>query len=214
MSSTPQRIILHADMDAFYAAVEELDDPSLRGKPLLIGPPGGRGVVLTASYAARPFGVGSAMPMAKARRLCPQAVVVPPRFSRYVEMSQRIMEAFATFTPLVEPLSLDEAFLDMSGAEGLFGSPEQMGRQVKRAVWEATGGLTVSAGAADSKFVAKVASDLQKPDGLTVVPSGRSREFLAPLPLKRLWGAGPKTVARLAALGLATVGDVATADPG
>ena len=212
MDDSWQRIILHADMDAFYAAVEELDDPRLRGRPLLVGPPGGRGVVLTANYAARPFGVGSAMPMAKARRLCPQAVVVPPRFERYVEMSRRIMAAFGEFTPLVEPLSLDEAFLDMSGAQGLFGAPEQMGRRVKAAVREATGGLAASVGVSGSKYVAKVASDVRKPDGLTVVPPSEARAFLAPLPVRRLWGAGPKTVARLEELGLHTVGAVAAAD--
>jgi len=135
------RVIVHADMDAFYAAIEQLDDPALRGRPLLIGPPSTRGVVLTASYEARPFGVGSAMPMARARKLCPQALVVPPRFERYQEVSATIMRLFGDFSPCVEPLSLDEAFLDMTGSERLFGSPEQIGVKLKRAVREATGGL-------------------------------------------------------------------------
>ncbi len=200
-------------MDAFYAAVEQLDRPELRGKPIIVGGPSARGVVTTASYEARPFGVGSAMPMAQALRRCPQAIVVTPRFSRYVEVSATVMSVFRDFAAVVEPLSLDEAFLDMTGAVGLFGSPEQMGRALKDAVRAATGGLVVSVGVSGTKFVAKVASDFQKPDGLTVVPPDRAVDFLAPLPVKRLWGAGPKTVPRLEALGLHTLGDVARADP-
>src|SRR5262252_2946529 len=146
MTAKWPRVIVHADMDAFYAAVEQLDDPALRGRPLLIGPPSARGVVLTASYEARPFGVGSAMPMMRARKLCPQALVVPPRFERYQQVSKTIMELFADFSPCVEPLSLDEAFLDMTGSERLFGSPEKIGRSIKRAVHDATNGLTVSVG--------------------------------------------------------------------
>src|SRR5215468_4617679 len=133
------RVVAHADMDAFYAAIEQLDDASLRGRPLLIGPPNARGVVLTASYEARPYGVGSAMPMARARRLCPQAVIIPPRFDRYQEVSGTIMEVFADFSPEVEALSLDEAFLDMTGSEQLFGDPRSMGRRLRDAVREATG---------------------------------------------------------------------------
>ncbi len=208
------RIIVHADMDAFYAAIEQLDDPGLRGKPLLIGGRSNRSVVATASYEARPFGVGSAMPMALALRKCPDAIVVRPRFGRYVEMSRTVMEVFRDFAAKVEPLSLDEAFLDMSGAEGIFGSPAEMGRALKAAVFEATGGLNVSVGVSGTKFVAKVASDFDKPDGLTVVPPAQMVDFLAPLPVKRLWGAGPKTVPRLEALGLHTIGDVARADLG
>jgi DNA polymerase-4 len=162
-------VIAHADLDAFYAAVEQLDDPSLRGKPLLVGPNSQRGVVLTASYAARPFGVGSAMPMAEARQRCPKALIVPPRFERYAEISRQVMAVFADFSPDVEPLSLDEAFLDMSGAEQIFGEPESIGRQIKDAVREATG-LTISVGIAATKYVAKVASAHGKPDGLVVVP--------------------------------------------
>ncbi|MDF1562839.1 MAG: DNA polymerase IV [Deltaproteobacteria bacterium] len=213
MSEPWPRIILHADMDAFFAAVEQLDDPSLRGKPLLIGSPSDRGVVTTASYEARPFGVGSAMPMVEARRRCPQALIVPPRHARYAEVSRQVMEVFHDFSPTVEALSLDEAFLDMSGAERLFGTPREMGLALKAAVKAATGGLTVSVGAAGCKYVAKVASDFDKPDGLTVVPPEESVRFLAPLPLSRLWGVGPAARQRIEALGLSTIGEVRSADP-
>jgi DNA polymerase IV len=206
------RIIAHADMDAFYAAVEQLDDPSLRGRPLLVGPNSGRGVVLTASYEARPFGVASAMPMAQARRLCPQALIVPPRFERYQQVSRQLMATLANFSPDVEALSLDEAFLDMSGSEHIFGAPAAMGRQIKDAVRAATG-LTVSVGIAATKYVAKVASDFAKPDGLTVVEPQDTVRWLAPLPVARLWGAGPKTQQRLRAAGYTTVGQIAAADP-
>jgi len=205
------RVIVHADMDAFYAAVEQLDDPSLRGKPLLIGPGSGRGVVLTASYEARPFGVGSAMPMQRARRLCPQALIVPPRFDRYQQISRIIMTTFGEFSPLVEPLSLDEAFLDMTGSERLLGPPETIGRRIKAAVHEATGGLTASLGVSGTKYVAKVASGFAKPDGLTCVPPDAARDWLAPLPVSSLWGAGAKTTARLQAAGYETIGQVAAA---
>jgi DNA polymerase-4 len=176
------RVVAHADMDAFYAAIEQLDDPALRGRPLLIGPPSDSGVVLTASYEARPYGVGSAMPMAKARRLCPKALIVPPRFDRYQEVSATIMGVFANFSPDVEALSLDEAFLDMTGSEHLFGDPESIGRRLKTAIRKATGGLTASVGLSGTKYVAKVASACQKPDGLTVVAPDKaktcSRRFL------------------------------------
>jgi len=207
------RIIAHADMDAFYAAIEQLDDPALRGRPILVGPPSSRGVVLTASYEARPYGVGSAMPMAKARRLCPTAAIIPPRFDRYQEVSRTIMEVFGNFSPDVEALSLDEAFLDMTGSEQLFGGPESIGRRLKDAVREATGGLTASVGISATKYVAKVASACRKPDGLTVVPPEEAKAWLAPLPVAWLWGAGPKTQARLHHLGLQTIGEVARADP-
>ena len=207
------RIVAHADMDAFYAAIEQLDDPVLRGRPVLVGPPSSRGVVLTASYEARPFGVGSAMPMARARRMCPNAVIVPPRFDRYQEVSKTIMEVFSNFSPDVEALSLDEAFLEMTGSEQLFGDPESMGRRLKGAIRDATGGLTASVGLSATKYVAKVASACKKPDGLTVVPPEVAKAWLAPLPVSRLWGAGPKTQASLHHLGLHTIGDVARADP-
>ncbi len=207
------RIVAHADMDAFYAAIEQLDDASLRGRPLLVGPPSARGVVLTASYEARPYGVGSAMPMAKARRMCPNAVIIPPRFDRYQEVSATIMRVFSDFSPDVEALSLDEAFLDMTGSEQLFGDPESIGRRLKAAIRDATGGLTASLGLSVTKYVAKVASAFQKPDGLTVVRPEEAKAWLAPLPVSWLWGAGPKTQARLHQLGLHTIGDVAHADP-
>ena len=207
------RIIAHADMDAFYAAIEQRDDPSLRGRPLLVGPPSARGVVLTASYEARPYGVGSAMPMATARRMCPSAVIVPPRFDRYQEVSATIMRVFSDFSPDVEALSLDEAFLDMTGSEQLFGDPQLIGRRLKTAIREATGGLTASVGLSATKYVAKVASACQKPDGLTVVPPEEAKAWLAPLSVSWLWGAGLKTQARLHQLGMYTIGDLARADP-
>jgi DNA polymerase-4 len=207
------RIIAHADMDAFYAAIEQLDDPSLRGKPILVGPPSDRGVVLTASYEARPFGVGSAMSMAKARRMCPDAAIVRPRFDRYQEVSKMIMRVFSDFSPHVEAISLDEAFLDLTGCEQLLGEPRTIGKQLKETVREATGGLTISVGISGTKYVAKVASAYQKPDGLTIVLPDEARTWLAPFPVSRLWGVGPKTEKRFHALGLYTIRDVATADP-
>lgn len=208
MISSWTRIIAHADMDAFYAAVEQLDRPELRGKPVLVGPPSGRGVVLTASYEARRYGVGSAMPMVNALRQCPQALVIPPRFERYTEISATIMEVFEDFSPQVEAISLDEAFIDLSGSERIFGDPQAMGQQIKAAVKAATGGLTISVGIAANKYVAKVASAHQKPDGLTIVPTDQARRWLAPLSVARLWGAGPKIQARLQTLGYATIGDL------
>lgn len=205
------RIVVHADMDAFYAAVEQLDDPSLRGKPVLVGPKSYRGVVLTASYEARPFGVGSAMPVAEALRRCPHAVMVPPNFERYEQVSKQVMDIFADFSPAVEPLSLDEAFLNMSRSEHIFGPPEVIGRKIKDAVREATH-LDISVGISGTKYVAKVASAHGKPNGLTVVPQDRAVEWLAPLPVDRLWGVGKKTVPKLHALGLSTIGDIAAAD--
>ena len=206
------RIVVHADMDAFYAAVEQLDDPGLRGKPVLVGPKSARGVVLTASYEARPYGVSSAMPVGEALRRCPQAIIVGPRFDRYQEISSQVMDTLGDFSPRVEALSMDEAFVDMTGADRLFGTPGEMGLKIKQAVREATR-LDISVGVASTKYVAKVASDHDKPDGLTVVPADQARAWLAPLPVSRLWGAGRKTVPRLHALGLSTIGDVATADP-
>jgi DNA polymerase IV len=200
-------------MDAFYAAVEQMDDPSLRGRPILIGSPSNRGVVLTASYEARPYGVGSAMPMARARKLCPDALIVRPNFARYREISASVMRVFADFSPDVEAISLDEAFLEMTGAERIFGPPEVMGRKLKDAVREATGGLTVTVGISGTKYVAKVASGYRKPDGLTIVPPDEAQAWLAPLPVSRLWGVGVKTEPRLLRLGLKTIGDVASADP-
>ncbi|MGI9403575.1 MAG: DNA polymerase IV [Hyphomicrobium sp.] len=207
------RTIAHADMDAFYAAIEQLDDPSLRGKPVLVGPPSDRGVVLTASYEARPFGVGSAMPMAKARRMCPDAAIVRPRFDRYQEISNLIMRVFSDFSPHVEAISLDEAFLDLTGCEQLLGEPRAIGKKLKESVREATGGMTISVGLSGTKYVAKVASACQKPDGLTIVPPDEAQTWLAPLPVSRLWGVGPKTEKRFHALKLYTIRDVAAAEP-
>jgi len=201
------RTILHADMDAFYAAIEQRDRPELRGKPVIVGGTGPRSVVCTASYEARPFGVRSAMAMAQARRRCPQAVVVPPRMAHYAAVSAEVQTVFASFTPLVEPLSLDEAFLDVSDSRALFGDGAEIGRRLKAAVHDRTG-LTVSVGVAGCKFVSKVASDLEKPDGLVVVPEGGDVEFLAPLPVARLWSAGPRAQAVFRERGLATIGDV------
>ena len=210
MTSWP-RIIIHADMDAFYAAIEQRDRPELRGKPVLVGGASGRSVVTTASYEARPYGVGSAMPMAKARRLCPHAIIVEPRHGHYAAVSEEIMAVFADFSPAVEALSLDEAFIDMTGAERLFGPPERMARALKDKVFEKTQ-LRVSVGVAPSKYVAKVASDVGKPDGLLVVPPDGVLGFLHPLPVKRLWGVGPKAAEELQARGLMTIGDVARTD--
>ena len=206
-------IVAHADLDAFYAAVEQMDDPSLRGRPVLVGPNSGRGVVLTASYEARPYGVGSAMPVAEATRRCPDAIIVPPRFDRYQELSAETMRVLGDFSPRVEPLSLDEAFLDMTGAEAIFGAPRDMGRQIKDAVFEATG-LHISVGISATKYVAKAASAHEKPDGLTVVPPDRVRAWLSPLPITRLWGVGKKTAPRLEALGYRVIGDIAKTDAG
>ena len=198
-------------MDAFYAAVEQLDDPSLRGKPVLVGPKSSRGVILTASYEARPFGVGSAMPVAEARRRCPQAITVTPRFHRYQEISEQVMNVFADFSPSVEALSLDEAFLEMTGSEHLFGEPRSMARKIKEAVKEVTG-LDISVGVSGTKYVAKVASAHDKPDGLTVVPPDEAVDWLAPLPIRCLWGLGKKTAPKMQALGYHRIGDVANAD--
>ena len=207
------RIIAHADMDAFYAAVEQLDDPALRGRPILVGSASDRGVVLTASYEARPYGVCSAMPMAWARRKCPNALIIPPRFDRYQQVSKMIMGVFADFSPDVEALSLDEAFLDMTGSEEIFGAPELIGQRLKRAIRDVTGGLTASVGLSSTKYVAKVASAFRKPDGLTVVSPEGAKAWLAPLPVSCLWGVGPKTQDRLHQLGFLTIGSVAGADP-
>ena len=206
------RSIAHLDMDAFYASVEQRDDPSLRGRPVVVGGSARRGVVLAASYEVRPFGVRSAMPMAHALKRCPNAVVVRPRFDAYVAASERLHEILESVTPLVEPLSLDEAFLDVTGSRALFGDGETIARMLRQRIRDELS-LPVSAGVATVKFVAKIASDMAKPDGLKVVSAEETVRFLAGLPLWRLWGVGPKTEARLNALGLTTVGDVAAMEP-
>ena len=206
---TPTRHIIHADFDAFYAAVEQLDNPELRGKPVVVGgSPEGRGVVASASYEAREFGVRSAMPMRTALSLCPHALRVPSNFARYREVSRRAMAIFADTTPLVEPLSLDEAYLDVTEAVAEGRSARDIALHVKRRIRSELG-LTISLGVATSKSVAKIASDFQKPDGLTVVPPGEERAFLAPLEVDRLWGVGPKTAERLNAHGIRTIGQLA-----
>jgi len=201
------RSILHLDLDAFYAAVEVLDCSSLRGLPVIVGGSGRRGVVAAASYEARGFGVHSAMPTAVAQRLCPQGVFLPVRMARYAEVSARVFGIYRRFTPLVEPLSIDEAFLDLTGCGKLFGSAVEAARRIKDAVRGETG-LTVSAGVAPSKFLAKIASDLGKPDGLVVVAPGEEQTFLDPLPVGRLWGVGKVTEAALLRRGVRTVGEL------
>ena len=203
------RHILHADMDAFYASVEQRDNPELAGKPVLVGgSPTSRGVVAAASYEARRFGVHSAMPMSVAVRQCPHAVIVRPRFDRYHEVSEQIRAIFLGVTPLVEPLSLDEAYLDVTAVVTPDRSPESIAREIKSRV-RLDVGLTISVGVSTCKSVAKVASDFDKPDGLTVVPSGSEGAFLAPLAVRKLWGIGPKTAARLETEGVHTIGQLA-----
>ncbi len=204
------RRILHVDMDAFYASVEQRDDPSLRGRPLIVGGPSRRGVVCAASYEVRPFGVRSAMPMGEALRRCPEAVVVAPRMARYAEVSGEVFAIFHRYTPLVEGLSLDEAFLDVTGSQSLFGDGASIARAIKDAIRTELG-LTASAGVATCKFAAKIASDLRKPDGLVVVPDVGLAEFLAPLRIEQMWGIGPKAATRLRGAGLATFRDLALA---
>ncbi len=205
---------MHADLDAFYASVEQLDGPELRGRPVLVGaPPEARGVVAAASYEARRFGIRSAMPMSRALRLCPQAVQVAPRFERYGEVSRQVMTIFREVTPLVEALSLDEAFLDVSEQVAARGGPEALAREIKRRVMEETG-LTASMGVGTNKTVAKIASEMGKPDGLVVVPLGEEASFLAPLPVRSLWGVGPKAEEALSEIGIRTIGELAQADAG
>lgn len=203
--------ILHVDMDAFFAAVEQHDDDALVGLPVAVGSPTGRGVVAAASYEARAFGVHSAMPMVRARRLCPELLVVSPRFSRYREVSGQLMELLREVTPLVEPLSLDEAFLDVSGSVRLFGAPPAIAARLRQRVQEVLG-LPCSVGVGPTKSVAKLLSGLAKPNGIVHWPAEEVVARLRPLPVGVLWGAGPRTTERLVAYGLTTVGDVADTD--
>ncbi len=203
-----KRVIIHVDMDAFFAAVEQLHHPDLRGKPVIVGadPKGGkgRGVVSTASYEARKFGVHSAMPISRAYRLCPQGIFVPPNGKLYKRYSDQIFEILSGFTPLIQVVSVDEAFLDVTGVVHLYDSIEQLGKKIKDRIFSQTG-LTASVGIAPSKSVAKIASDFKKPDGLTIIPPEHVQEFLDPLPVTRLWGVGKKTFQALSRLGIQTV---------
>jgi DNA polymerase-4 len=201
-------MILHVDQDAFYASVEERDRPELVGKPVIVGgTPEKRGVVSAANYVARKYGVHSAMPAVIAHRLCPQGVFLPPRIGYYAEVSRQIRDIFERFTPLVEPLSLDEAFLDVTGSEHLFGAAVEIGHQIKQAIRQELR-LVASVGVAPNKFLAKIASDLKKPDALVVVESDKVREFLDPLPVERLWGVGKQSSKVFQRLGVRTIGQL------
>ena len=205
--------ILHVDMDAFYAAVEVLDDPSLRGLPLIIGAPDGRSVVSSASYEARRYGVRAAMPVSQAMRLCPSARIVPPHFHRYQAVSRQVMAIFDSYTPLVEPLPVFEAFLDVQGVRRLWGSPARIAELIRERVVDEVG-ITCSVGVAATKHVAKMASTISKPDGMLVVAAKDTLDFLAPRPVRAMWGVGPKAAAALEARGIRTVQDVRDAPRG
>lgn len=209
----PERVILHADLDAFYASVEQRDRPELRGRPVIVGGSGPRGVVSAASYEARRYGVRSAMPGFEARRLCPEGVFLPGDMRRYVSVSRQVFAVFRRFSPLVEGLSLDEAFLDLSGTGRLLGPPRAAGEALRRAVRDEVG-LAVSVGIGPSRTIAKLASDAAKPDGLLEIEPAGVDAFLHPLPVGRLWGVGPVAEARLRRAGFETVGDLARADTG
>ena len=202
-----RRWIMHVDMDAFFASVEQLDHPEYKGHPVIVGGLSSRGVVATASYEARKFGVHSAMPISRAKKLCPHGIYVYPNMARYKEISQIIHKVIEEFTPIIEPLSLDEAFLDVTGITHKFTGPKALGRAIKDRVFEETG-LIISAGLAPNKFLAKLASDLDKPDGLVVIPYGKECESLANFPIKRIWGVGPSTERRLKDGGFALIKDV------
>ena len=198
---------MHVDMDAFFASVEQLDHPEYKGHPVIVGGLSSRGVVATASYEARKFGVHSAMPISRAKKLCPHGIYVYPNMARYKEISQIIHKVMEEFTPIIEPLSLDEAFLDVTGITHKFTGPKALGRAIKDRVFEKTG-LIISAGLAPNKFLAKLASDLDKPDGLVVIPYGKEYESLANLPIKRIWGVGPSTERRLKDGGFSFIKDI------
>jgi DNA polymerase-4 len=202
------RLIMHIDMDAFFAAIEQRDHPEYRGKPVVVGAlPGHRGVVSTCSYEARAYGIRSAMPIIQAHRRCPQAIYVTPDHRLYVAVSRQVMAVLERVSPVVEPISIDEAFVDITGLERLVGRPLDIGRRAKQLILEATQ-LTASVGIAPNRLVAKIASDYQKPDGLTVVPPEQVLDFLGPMPVGRLWGVGPRMQKALAALGIRTVAEL------
>ena len=209
-----ERVILHVDLDAFFAAVEQRDRPELRGRPVIVGGggPNQRGVVSAASYEARVFGVQSAMPLRTAGRLCPQGVFLPVDGRKYQAVSREVMAILRRYTPQVQPISIDEAFLDVTGSRALFGDGEQIGRLIKAAIHDEVG-LTASVGVGSTKLIAKIASELRKPDGLVVVPPGGEAAFLAPLPISRLWGVGGKTAEALRDFGVVTIGDLAALQP-
>ncbi len=211
--TTWPRVIAHADMDAFYASVEILDNPALRGQPVIVGGSSRRGVVTSASYEARKYGVRSAMPTAQALKLCPDGVFIGGRMDRYVEVSREVRKVFESFSPVVEPLSLDEAFIDLTGTGKLLGAPIDVARALKRRMLDQTG-LVVSVGLAPTKMVAKILSDMSKPDGLLSLGPEAVRDFLDPLPVERLWGVGRVTLERMHAAGITTVGELARCDPG
>jgi nucleotidyltransferase/DNA polymerase involved in DNA repair len=212
----PDRTIVHVDMDAFYASIEQMDHPAWKGKPVVVGADPvrgkGRGVVSAASYEARKFGIHSALPISTAYRLCPKAVFVRPHFKRYTELSKSVIQILGEFSPLVEQISIDEAFLDCTGTEKLFGSSLELANHIKGRILRETG-LTASVGIASNKSIAKIASDLHKPDGLCICPPGGEKEFMASLPMKYLWGAGRKTIERLDSLGYREVRDIQGSSP-
>jgi DNA polymerase-4 len=201
------RIVVHVDLDAFYASVEQLDDPALRGKPLIVGGRSNRGVVTTASYEAREFGIRSGMPTYQALRRCPHVIVVPPRFSRYSECSRAVMAIMHQAAPVTQPVSIDEAYLELTDSVGEWSEGVERASALQAQILQESG-LSASVGVAASRLVAKVASDRDKPGGFTVVPPGTEATFLAPLPVRVLWGVGPVTAARLEGLGIVTVGDI------
>ena len=212
VSNSSTRLVLHLDMDAFYAAIEQLDHPAYRGKPVVVGadPKGGtgRGVVSTCSYEARRYGIHSAMPISQAYRRCPKAIFLPPRFERYAEISRQVMRILHDFSPQLLQISIDEAFIDITQTSKFHGGAKVLAEKLKTRIKNETG-LTASVGLAPNMFIAKVASDLQKPDGLTICEAGQEKAFLAPLPVKKLWGVGPKTEVHLQKMGFATIGQVA-----
>lgn len=203
-----RRWIMHVDMDAFYASVEQRDNPQYRGRPVIVGGLSSRGVVATASYEARKLGVHSAMSIVKAKELCPDGIYLRPRFAVYHAISEQVHEIMHRYTPYIEPLSLDEAFLDVTGLHGRFTGPYALGKAIKDEIWEATG-LVASVGVAPNKYLAKLASDIKKPNGLVVVPYGQEAQFVAPLPVKRLWGVGKQMTKRLQAAGFYKIGQLA-----